>query len=403
MILDLYARLDERSWSDVMRLPLILVTILGLAAIGFSAGAASAQSLGQSGTKGFRFTETTGRAVIVDAAMQQEARMMALEEALYLAALEGGASIDGFSAVMSDTAIEDHFVVRPASRILDYTITSEVIGDQHYEVTIRAAIGSMPRKSCKTRRDVNVTVFAPRISQAPNTPAAAGPMASQVMAELVDQVDTRSGVNTTLATRTKLDPSRLGRANDSYDYQALTSGIVRVRRGDFALVPELVLSGRRDTSTLNRSDIMMMQVTLHLFAGESYLPVDSFSADVEIVTKTSGPLYTLNVLNAPSRSDILNQMRAPLESLVRKMANDLQCTPIVATLSLEGGQLSVPVGSRHGMRQNALAVASGTDTPWQIMRVTAVEEMRSTLTPLNAHRDMTRLAGRTVEFMEIPQ
>jgi hypothetical protein len=55
------------------------------------------------------------------------------------------------------------------------------------------------------------------------------------------------------------------------------------------------------------------------------------------------------------------------------------------------------------MRENALAVASGTDTPWQIMRVTSVAPMSSTLTPLNDRRDIATLAGRTAEFMEIPQ
>ena len=406
MILDLYARLDQRSWVDLARMPLALTLVLGLAIISFTMGAASAQSLGQSTSvksQGFHFAETTGRAVILDAALQQEARLMALEEALYLAALQGGADINGYSAVMTDTAIEDHFVVRPASRILDYTITDEVIGDQHYEVSIRAAIGSMPRKSCSTRRDINVTVFAPEITQDAKTPAAAGPMAGQIMSELVDAINSRSGVNARLSTTTKLDPARLARANDNFDYQALTTGVVRVRRGDFAIVPEIQMTARRDQSGLDRRDILVMQVMLHLFAGETYVQVDSFAADVEIVTKSSGPIRALNVLRRPNRSEVLAQMRAPVSSLVSKMARKLQCAPITATLSVESGQLTVPVGSHHGMRQNALAVASGTDTPWQILRVTAVRDMQATLVPFNTQRDITRLAGRTVEFMEIPQ
>ncbi|NCF48263.1 MAG: hypothetical protein GWP36_01925, partial [Bacteroidetes bacterium] len=61
------------------------------------------------------------------------------------------------------------------------------------------------------------------------------------------------------------------------------------------------------------------------------------------------------------------------------------------------------IGSYHGMAKNALAVANGTDTPWQIMRVTAVNAKSATLTPLNRNRDMSRLAGQTVKFMEVPQ
>jgi hypothetical protein len=82
------------------------------------------------------------------------------------------------------------------------------------------------------------------------------------------------------------------------------------------------------------------------------------------------------------------------------MIADLQCRPLTATLAFSDGKLTVPVGSHHGIGQNALAVASGTDTPWQIMRVTKVETMSSILTPLNDQRDPVTLAGRTVEFME---
>ncbi len=118
MILDLYARLEQRSWLDLAKLPLVLVLAFACFVLGVTGSQAQLPG-------GMRFAETTGRAVIIDPTMEQEARMMALEEALYLAALEGGARIDGFSAVTTNSALEDHFVVRPASRILDYTITNE--------------------------------------------------------------------------------------------------------------------------------------------------------------------------------------------------------------------------------------------------------------------------------------
>ena len=153
MILDLYERLEARHLRDLVKLPLVLLLAFACFIIGATVGHAN----------GMRFTETTGRAAIIDPDMEQEARMMALEDALYLAALEGGARIDGFSAVMTDTSLEDHFVIRPASRILDYTITNEVIDGLHYQVSIRAAVGDLPNGTCLHRRDVNLTVFAPKI------------------------------------------------------------------------------------------------------------------------------------------------------------------------------------------------------------------------------------------------
>ena len=393
MILDLYARLERRHWLDLVRLPVVLLLAFACFILGATAGQAG----------GMRFTETTGRAAIIDPSMEQEARMMALEDALYLAALEGGARIDGFSAVMTDSSLEDHFVIRPASRILDYTITNEVIDDLHYQVSIRAAVGDLPKGTCLHRRDVNLTVFAPKITHGKAVAAEAGPMAPQVISALIETIEAHPGINAIRATDTVLDPARLARTTDQFDYQALTTGVTRVRRGDFALIPEITLTSRRVRNGFDRHDDMLVSIEMHLFAGESYAPVDHFESRQQITTRLRSPFRTVNVLGQPRRPVILDTMRAPVAALVDDMAAKLQCAPLSATMSVVDGRLSVPIGSYHGMRENALAVASGTDTPWQIMLVTSVSPMSSMLTPLNEKRDINTLAGRTAEFMEVPQ
>ena len=393
MILDLYARLERRRWLDLARLPIVLMLAFACFVLGATAGHAA----------GMRFTETTGRAVILDPAMEQEARMTALEDALYLAALEGGARIDGFSAVMTDSSLEDHFVIRPASRILDYTIINEVIDDLHYQVSIRAAVGDLPKGNCLNRRDVNLTVFAPKFTHGKAVVAEAGPMVPQVITSIVEAIESHPGINATRATDTVLDPARLARTTDKCDYRALTTGVTRARRGDFALIPEVTLTGKRVTNGFDRHDEMLVRIEMHLFAGESYEPVNHFAVEQRITTMRRTPFRTVNVLGQPRRPAILDQMLAPVAALVDDMAGHLQCQPLTATMTVVDGKLSVPIGSYHGMRQNALAVASGTDTPWQIMRVTSVTPMSSVLTPLNDKRDITTLAGKSAEFMEVPQ
>ena len=393
MIFDLYARLERRRWLDLARLPIVLMLAFACFVLGATAGHAA----------GMRFTETTGRAVILDPAMEQEARMTALEDALYLAALEGGARIDGFSAVMTDSSLEDHFVIRPASRILDYTIINEVIDDLHYQVSIRAAVGDLPKGNCLNRRDVNLTVFAPKFTHGKAVVAEAGPMVPQVITSIVEAIESHPGINATRATDTVLDPARLARTTDKFDYRALTTGVTRVRRGDFALIPEVTLTGKRVTNGFDRHDEMLVRIEMHLFAGESYEPVNHFAVEQRITTMRRTPFRTVNVLGQPRRPAILDQMLAPVAALVDDMAGHLQCQPLTATMTVVDGKLSVPIGSYHGMRQNALAVATGTDTPWQIMRVTSVTPMSSVLTPLNDKRDITTLAGKSAEFMEVPQ
>ena len=57
------------------------------------------------------FLETTGRAVITDEESLSVARRNSLEDAIFLAAMQGGAQIDGFSSVDRETNISDHFTL----------------------------------------------------------------------------------------------------------------------------------------------------------------------------------------------------------------------------------------------------------------------------------------------------
>ena len=82
----------------------------------------------------------------------------------------------------------------------DYTITNEVIDDLHYEVSIRAAVGDLPKGSCLHRRDVNLTVFAPKITHGKAVIAEAGPMAPQVITALVEAIESHPGIKATRAT-----------------------------------------------------------------------------------------------------------------------------------------------------------------------------------------------------------
>ena len=403
MVVDLYDRLDRQRLmsrrdmqSFILFIWLPVVTVLSV--VGFTLGSGSARA------DSFRFAETTGRAVIMGPESQQEARLLALEEALYLAALEGGAKINGFSAVMGTTAIDDHFVVQPATRILDYTVTNEMVDDTHYTVSIRAAIGALPSSSCAMRRTINMTVFKPQITQAPDTPAVTGPMATKVMNQMLEIMRATPGINARMAVNTELDPAKLARKTDDFDYQALTTGVIRVQSGDFAVIPRIHLSGEKESSLIGgNSHQIKMQIELAFFAGESYSPVDSYTVDTVLLTERQTLLRTVNVLTRPKRTELLSGMIAPVAGFISDMANDIQCQPLTARLEVTDNRLSVPIGSHHGMRINALAVATGTDTPWQMMRVDSVDRMTSTLVPLNSNRDLQRLAGRTVEFMEVAQ
>ena len=63
---------------------------------------------------------STGRAVIIDNDIDL-AKKRALDDALYLASLQGGAKINGYSSIDSQSNLKENLVVRPSSEIIDFS------------------------------------------------------------------------------------------------------------------------------------------------------------------------------------------------------------------------------------------------------------------------------------------
>ena len=66
-----------------------------------------------------------GRAVIQSNDLQL-AKKRALDEALYLASLQGGAKIDGYSSIDEKTSLKENLLVRPSSQIVDFKVLDEL-------------------------------------------------------------------------------------------------------------------------------------------------------------------------------------------------------------------------------------------------------------------------------------
>ena len=73
---------------------------------------------------GFKEVFSKGRAVIIDGDVDL-AKKRALEDALYLASLQGGAKIDGYSNIDANTNLNENLLVRPSSTIKDFVIIEE--------------------------------------------------------------------------------------------------------------------------------------------------------------------------------------------------------------------------------------------------------------------------------------
>ncbi len=346
-----------------------------------------------------RFIETTGRAVIEDAAEVVTARRRSLEDALYLAALHGGAKIKGFSSVSTDTSIQENLVVQPDSYILDYNIISEDQTDTHFIIKIRAAVGNLKSDSCENQGLKSISVYKPIISIHPNVPYWVQPLSSELIKAFMSSLKAEMNINLTDFTDMSLNQSELKSINDEFDYTSLTSGRSRTRSGDYAVVPSIIID--KSTKLVGFTTFNSLEITFltNIYEGASYSLSSSKSKTVEALFKSSGPWRNINLLLKSSRENIVEPILLKASEHSLDVAKDLICKKIHSRVAINNGQIEVPLGKRHGITLSSLAVTKGDQTPFNIFRVEKVLENKSFLAPLNDSVEVNKFSGKSIQFL----
>ena len=346
-----------------------------------------------------RFIETTGRAVIEDAAEVVTARRRSLEDALYLAALHGGAKIKGFSSVSTDTSIQENLVVQPDSYILDYNIISEDQTDTHFIIKIRAAVGNLKSDSCENQGLKSISVYKPIISIHPNVPYWVQPLSSELIKAFMSSLKAEMNINLTDFTDMSLNQSELKSIDDEFDYTSLTSGRSRTRSGDYAVVPSIIID--KSTKLVGFTTFNSLEITFltNIYEGASYSLSSSKSKTVEALFKSSGPWRNINLLLKSSRENIVEPILLKASEHSLDVAKDLICKKIHSRVAINDGQIEVPLGKRHGITLSSLAVTKGDQTPFNIFRVEKVLENKSFLVPLNDSVEVNKFSGKSIQFL----
>lgn len=375
--------------------PLILATLVSGDTVNASASMLSEDKL--------EFVTSVGRATLDSPEDTTVARRRALDDALYLASLQGGAKVNGFSAVGTGTELTDNFVVRPTTKILDYAILKEVIKETHYEVTIRAAIGSLNQKNCKNGNLVNITAYKPSLSLSPTAPAWLGPVLTQLYLEMLKSIESRPNVEISRAYDVALNSKTLQATNDLYDYTSLTAGRVRTNVGSFAYVPKITAAIQNNTGSINNETTLIMEITSTLYYGLTYSKAYSKSHQISLKLSNNSPWRMINILSKPSKSLIVETLVKSTNKHTDALFSEFECQPLQADMQLDNSQnnLIVRLGKKHGLTLSSLAYTKGTNTPWILFRVVSLTNNTSVLTPLDPRRDISNLEGKIVEFLEV--
>ncbi len=346
-----------------------------------------------------RLVTSTGRAAIISDEQIQETRSRALEDALYSAALLGGAKIDGFSSIQAGTQLDDHFVVRPSSQIVDYDILNEQSDDLHYAITIEAAVGEVQKTECQNRPINNVTMFAPVITIDNEVPAWVSHIPAGLVKDIYNQMAKKPDVEMMNKTDVPLDRESLTK-DLRYNYQALTSGVTRIRDGDFAFSTNITMNKIVQKEGFQENHFVDAIIETRVFTDSDFKEMQTVTNESRIPIRNVTALKFIGNAISPNRSKIRNGFLNLVLEHVAEVTVAMQCTPLAAIMVAREDGLHIPIGSQQGLRDNRLAVVSDKTIPWTILRVVKTKMNSAVLKPLNRKRSLSQLSGQKVSFLE---
>tara|TARA_S200000501_G_scaffold342268_1_gene352257 strand:- start:5 stop:1141 length:1137 start_codon:yes stop_codon:yes gene_type:complete len=346
-----------------------------------------------------RFIETTGRAVIENDEMINSSRRRALEDALYLAALHGGAKINGFSSVNTDTSIQESLVVQPASQLLDYTIISEEKTDTHFIIKVRSAVGQLKEKACESKGLKSLSVYKSLISIDPSAPFWVSSLADELANNIMASFNASKDVNLTDNSFVALDRNQLVTTNDDFDYISLTSGRERTRYGDYASVSSISIAASKKLVGFTSYNSLIITFKTEIYEGSTYSFSFSKSKSIEALFSSRGPWRTINLLLKPNKDNIVGPIAIAAREHGKEVLDNLVCKKLNSIITLNNGKIEVPLGKRHGITMSALAATKGEQTPFNILMVENVLENKSILVPLNKNLEFNNLNGKSIQFL----
>ena len=355
--------------------------------------------IADAGENGLKLVTATGRAAIISNEQIEETRTRALEDALYSAALLGGAEIDGFSSVQAGTQLDDHFVVRPSSKIIDYDVVSEQFDDLHYSVIIEAAVGELEKADCQNRLSNNVTMFAPVVALGESIPAWLSHQPSSLVKSLYEQLDQKPNLEMIDRTDSQLKPEELTR-DHTYSYKALIAGTPKVFDGDFAFATKVSIKRTVQKTAFQQNHFADVVLESSVFVDSDFKSTRKVMHQARVPIRNILPTQFMSVLASPNQAKILGELSKLMSKHAAELTNAMLCTPLSATMVAREDGLHIQIGTRQGLENNRLAFVSDKSVPWTVLRVVKLNMNSAVLKPLNRQRTTAQLNGKRISFME---
>jgi len=352
----------------------------------------------------FRKVEATGRAILIDGKIDVS-RKRALEDALYIAALKGGANINGFSAIGSNTVINDQAIVSAANRVIDFKIIKETQEKEFLSIKIAAIVGgNLSSKNCKVR-PINISLFQGTFNVGSDVPSNLSRKMSLWFNQSNEIISKISNVNVIDYRNKLIDTVIKSNINPSFDYNALTNGVPFIQSGDYSLVPNLTLT--KNNFEENNYSNYLFQISFKVYKGSDFklLPVKTYNFPIKYNLNSKFKfLKNISTLNINSVDEMIKKH---LVKVTKSIFQDLHCRPLEGKLSLINGELKVDIGSKQGLKGKQIGIVRGLKIKNSmlsnnsvILHAEFIGKNKSKLLPLNDNIKLETLDNLIVEFVE---
>ena len=352
----------------------------------------------------FRQVEATGRAILIEGNLEIS-RKRALEDALYIAALKGGANVNGFSAIGANTIINDQAIITAAYKVIDFKILKETQDKEFLSIQISAIVGGdLSSKNCKVR-PINISLFQGHMSVGSDVPSNLARKMSSWFNDFYEIISNVSNVSALDFRNRSIDKVIKSNQNSSFDYNALANGIPNIQPGDYSLVPSLVLT--KDYSKNNVFSNFTVKISFKIYKGSNFklMPIKTFNFPIKYnVDSKFQFLKNASTLNINSTDMMLKDH---LKMVTKSFFENLYCRPLEGKLSLLNGELTVDLGHKQGLKEKQIGLVRGLkiknsmlSNSSVVLHAESIGENSSKLLPLNDNVKLDSLDNLIVEFVE---
>ena len=351
----------------------------------------------------YREVFSKGRAVIIEGDVSL-AKKRALEDALYLASLQGGAKVDGYSSVDANTNLNENVLIRPSSTIKDFVIIEEKQDETHYSVTIKSYLVNVNNMlNCANRDFVNLSYLAPHYSISSNLPAWTHKLPNVISSGIFGNLNSIQFINLHDSSKVAFNPSKVLKKSIALDYNSLVEGKTNaLNEGEFAVHPIIKLDYAKGRLT-RVSKELMVDITLNIYEGPYYNLLDSLNYKFSLWIGNKTGYSNIDAFLTVSRDKLTDFVNSSISKIQYRVLDKLKCQPLRAKIKLVNNELTIPIGLNQGLKRGTVGFISESEditmSEWIVLTVRDSRGDSAIVEPLNPLNKKEEIRGKIIKFI----